>query len=502
MMKYIRMYTVCLAALGAWGALAAQNTIGGEAKIVPEEEVNRQSLFIDAERERLLEHYEKAVERYKQFLYENGANAAAWYGLARTFEAQNDNVNALDAAAKAVAADPTNRWYLIFQGDLLEKVGQAPDALKIYQELVRRFPNTAEFYERLAYLSVLTGDPKGGLKALDQMEKILGITEVTADKKHVIYLGMGDTKKAAAELEKLANAYPRHLEYRHRLAEFYESVGDKANARKVYEAILRQNPGDEVAKIAVLEKSGSELAFLNSLKPYFKDPAISLDGKIRELLPYFDKLAQGMDPASVQALLDLGMLLETAHPDDPKAWSLSGDLFYHSDSPREALLRYQQCIRLQPAVFSVWENTLTILYEQKNFDELLRVSERAMDDFPNQAAAYYYYGVAATEKGRPDDALPQLEQATLMAGNKLPLLLDIQDQIGRALLAKKDFAGAKVRYEQILSKSMEKHPGILEHYGDALFHTGNREKAAEFWQKAYKIAPTPALEQKISTGKI
>lgn len=495
------MLFILLPGLFLTGA-TAQNTIGGVAKTVPEAEVDRQSAFIDAERERLLGHYDKAVEGYKQFLYNNEDNAAAWYGLARTYGEQNDLVKALDAASKATAIDNTNEWYQIYQADLYEKAGQVDDAIHIYQGLTKRFPQTPDFFQRLAYLSVLAGKPKDGLKALDQLEKLTGITEETADKKHLIYLGMGDTKKAAAELQKLADTYPHRLEYRHHLAKFYEDTGDKKAARQVYEDILKRDPDDPVAQIAVLEKSGSDLAYLQSLKPLFSDPGISIDAKIKELLPYFDKINSGLAPGVEAALLELGQLTVTAHPKDPKAWSLSGDLLYHTNHPDEALQRYQTCIQLNPTVFSVWENTLAILLEQKNYDELYRTAEKAMDDFPNQAVAYYYYGVAATEKGRFDDAISQLEQATLMAGNNLPLRLDIIDQIGLALLRKKDFTGAATRYEQAMGKGGDKHPGILEHYGDALFQLGEREKALLFWQKAFKIAPNTSLEQKISTGKL
>ncbi|MFN0013985.1 MAG: tetratricopeptide repeat protein [Saprospiraceae bacterium] len=478
----------------------AQNTIGGQAKIVPEAEVDRQSAFIAADRERVLGHYEKAAELYKQFLNENTDNAAAWYGLARTFEMLKDNVNAMDAAAKAVAKDPENQWFRIFQADLFEKVGQAKDAAAIYLALTQKYPQDGAFFERLAYLYVLAGDPKNGLKALDQLEKIAGINERTADKKHVIYLGLGDYKKAAAELEKLANTYPKRLEYRHRVAQLYESVGDKAAARKVYEDILRRDPNDETAKIAVLEKSGSDLAVLTALKPFFKDPDLRLDGKVKEVLPFFEKLRAGVAPEVVQALLDLGALVETAHPDDAKAWSLSGDLFYLANRPNEALLRYSTCIKLKPTVFSVWENSLAILHGQQNYDDILVLAEKAMDDFPNQAAAYYYYGLAANKKGRPKDALAQLEQGVLMTGKNTLLYLNIVDQIGLALLLQKDSATAKTRYEQALTKGGDKHPGILEHYGDALFHSGDRTQATEYWQKAAKIASTPALEQKIFGG--
>ncbi|MCC6462230.1 MAG: tetratricopeptide repeat protein [Saprospiraceae bacterium] len=484
------------------GSVFAQNTIGGEAKIVPEAEVDRQSLFIDAERQRLLGHNDKAVDMYKQFLYANTDNAAAWYGLARSYGAQGDPQNALDAANKAVAADATNQWYQIYRADLLEQLGNIREAVKVYETLTKQFPHESDFWRQYSYLAVLNSDPKTGLKALDQLEKITGVTEESTDKKHMIYLGMGDAKKAAAELQRLADLYPSTLEYRHHLAEFYTQVGDKNAARKVYEDILRRDPTDPVAQLAVLEKSGSDIAYIQTLKPLFRDPGVSIDAKVKELLPYFDKLNGRTEPSLLQALLDLGQLVETAHPNDPKAWSLSGDLLYYADRPNEALARYRTCIKLNPTIFSVWENTLEILSQQKNYDELYPMAEKAMDDFPNQAVAYYYFGLAATEKGKPDEAIAQLEQATLMAGNNLNLRLALEDQIGLAQLRKKDFAAAANTYAQALNIGGDKHARILEHYGDTLIQLGEREKAMDFWQKANKLEPSPQLEQKISTGKL
>ncbi len=485
-------------------SLSAQNTLIGKNVKVPEAEADRQSDFVNAERERLLGHYDKAVELYKKFTYDNADNGAAWYGLSRTYLAKDDLANALDAIGKAVEKEPANQWYLIFQADIYEKAGRTKDAVKVYENLLKRQPQQVEFWEHLAYLAVLSGDPQGGLRALEKVEKIRGVEPETSVEKHMIYVGLGDNKKAAAELEKLADAYPGRPEFRHRLAEYYTAMGDKTSARRVYEDILRRNPSDPVAKLAAVEKArnSSDADYLASLRPLFADPKVSIDAKVKEILPFFPKLDAGTDAALVQNLLDLGALLEKAHPADAKAWSLSGDLLYHANRPAEALERYRQCLQLSPSVFSVWDNTLAILHEQKNYDDLLRLAEQAMDAFPNQPRAYYYYGVAANEKGKYDDALSQLEQATLMTGNNLALRLDITDQAGLALLGKKDAAAAAARYEASLAKGGDRHPGILEHYGDALFKSGDKEKAVEYWKKANAIRKSAELEQKIAGGKM
>lgn len=485
---------------------SSQNTFQGQARRVPEEEVNRQSSFVEAERERLLGHYDKSAQKYKQFIDKYGDEPAAWYGLARALQAKGDAQGALDAAAKAVGLDAANEWYKILLADIYESLGQSADAVKVYSALCKQSPQNIRFLDKLAHLQVLAGRPKEALKTLEQLEKITGVTEATADKKHLIYLGLGDVKKAVGELQKLVNAYPARVVYRHRIAQVYESVGDKAAAQKVYEEILRIAPNDEAAKLALLAErrgsSGSVLSELRTLKPIVEDPKVSIDGKVKQVLPYFKQMEQDMPAEAIALLLELGDVLVKVHPDEAKAWSLSGDLYYHADRYDEALERYRRCLELGPRIFSVWANTLEILYLQRRFDELLRFSERAMDDFPNQPVAYYYYGVAALEQGRPEEALPQLEQAGIMVVNNPALSLDIADQVGRALLMKKDYGAARRHYEALLKQGGEQHPGILEHYGDVLYQSGQQQQAVEFWQRAARLLPSPRLEQKIRERRL
>lgn len=478
----------------------AQNTIGGIKASVPEAEVKRQSQFLAAESERLLNHHDKALELYKKFTYDHPAVDAGWYGLSRTYVAKKDMVNALQAIGKAVALAPENRWYAILQADIYEKLGRLPEAIGVYEALVKRFSDVPEFYEQLSYLYLQNEDPKKTLKVLDKWEGLVGVNETIAFKKHVVYLGMGDLKKAAAEYQKLCMAYPGKLKYWHRLAEFYETIGDKANARAVYTEILRRSPNDPVAKVALAgAQSQTDEGKLAALRPLFEDPEVPIDEKIKAVMPSFKKAAEG-NSALLASMLELSAILEKTHPDDAKTWSLSGDLFYYAEKPAEALERYRKCIALNPVVFAVWENTMTLLAAQKQYDELLSTAEKAMDGFPNQPKSYYFYGVAANIKGRPDDAIATLEQGLLMTSNNTALRLDMLDQVGLALLAKKDFGGALAHYEKILSSGGDKHPGILEHLGDACSLNGQKSKALEYWKKAHALRPSAALVQKMGEG--
>ncbi len=480
--------------------LSAQNTIGGKIVTVPEEEVNRQSEFLTAESERLLGHYDKAMPLYEKFTMDYPDNDAAWYGLARTYTQQKELPKAIDAIQKAIKIDPKNVWYQIYFADLMEQTGRIRDAVQIYETLTKNNPNVPEFFQKMAHLQVLSGDPKNALKSLEKVEKIAGISEETSRSKHLIYIGLGDQKRAAAELEKLANAFPGEVDLLYDLADFYEKTGDKNAARKIYEQILKENPDDPVAQIAILDKpkNSNDANYLQSLHTLFANPKVDIDAKIKELLPYFDKIGKMNDPSLVSGLLILAADLEAAHPTEAKAWSISGDLFYQFDRLPEALERYQKCIALNPSVFSVWANSMDILLEQKRFADLQKMSENAMDAFPNQPLAYLNFGLAANENGQSDNALRQLQQGILMTGNNADLRLDFVSQIGVAYLKKKNFEEAKKRLEATISKGGERHPGILEHLGDAYFGLGEKEKAVDFWKKSSAIQPSTDLEKKIS----
>ncbi|MEO6758865.1 MAG: tetratricopeptide repeat protein, partial [Saprospiraceae bacterium] len=277
-MKYLTAFLCLITVMPA----IAQNTIGGTASIIPEAEVIRQSNFVGAEGERLLEHWDKAIELYQNFVYKNDGYDAAWYGLARAFVGKKEYSAALNAIAKAVALAPDNEWYRVEQAELYEKTDRPKDAALVYADLTKRFPRSIPFYQKLAYFSVLSGDPKGGLKALDRLEQLGGYNQEIADKRHVIYVALGDDKKAAAEWQRLVDAHPGEMKYRYRLAEFYTAAKDPGNARRVYEEILRREPNDPVAKLAMLQqgKSSSDAAYLASLQPAFADPLVAIDAKI------------------------------------------------------------------------------------------------------------------------------------------------------------------------------------------------------------------------------
>ncbi len=470
--------------------ISAQNTIGGEKREVPQAELERQTMFLDAEAFRMLAKYDKAIEAYKKFLYDNETYDAAWYGIARSYTDTKAFGNALEAINKAIEYSPDNKWYYIHKADIYERNSQPAVAAETYEQLLKKHPNTPEFLERLAYLYILAENPKRGLKALDQLEQITGVSEITASKKHLIYTALSDNNKAANELRRLCNAYPSQLDYKRTLAKFHQETGNAAAAKGVWEEILKQNPTDAEAKLGALgnSKAGSNSnAKLEAMLPLFRDPAVPIDNKIKELAPYLAQLSPSTDAATASGLLALGSALETLHKDDAKAWSVSGDLYYLLDRNDEALVRYRHCIDLRPKVFSVWDNALSILESQKNYADMLKLAEKAMDAFPNQPKGYYWYGLAANATQKPADAQSALEQAQFMCGNNNALFVTVSQQLAVSLLAQNKADAAIAQLDKALAKGGNQHAPTLQTYGDVWAAKGDQIKAKEWRDKARQL---------------
>ncbi|RMG86456.1 MAG: tetratricopeptide repeat protein [Bacteroidetes bacterium] len=536
-----------------------------------QEEVDLQQVFIEGTREKILERYDKAIPFFEQVLARDPDNAAAAFELAQVYAAEDDAEKALKYARHAAEKEPGNVWYQLFLADLYQNQNADDKAAEIFEKLVEANPDNDSFYFRWAYFLVRSNQVEKALKVYDRLEKKTGINEELTRRKHTLYLGMGDYKKAARELEKLIEAFPQKTAYRHLLAAFYEQIGDNARAKDVYRQILKMDPDDARATLALAGdgQGGSDVRYLRTLRPVFENPNVHIDVKISELLPYLQKVSETGDTALAQAGIQLTDILEKVHPDEAKAFSAAGDFYFYSNQKDRAIEKYKATLERDETVYLVWEQLLYAYADTRRFETLVKTAEEALDLFPNQAGLYYLNALGLLELGKPKDALRDLKQARIMAQRIPPLKYRILILTGKAWFALKDFDRSDKAFEEALqinadapdalaayayclaSRDLEKaqkmaekalradpqnpearhqigwvfyqlknykkaldllrpdpqnpypDPLALEHYGDALFQTGQTEAAVKWWEKARDAGnSSPVLRKKIEAKAI
>ncbi len=467
--------------------------LGIRAQQVSEKEVKKEERYLEAEREMILGNADKAVELYQDILRENPDNYAAAYQIARIFSEQEEYDKALAMSRKAVKGDRDNTWYRMLEADILHRMGRFGEAAAAYEALAEKQPDEALVYTQWAYQLVKDGQIKNAIRVYDKLEKQIGLTEEIIQRKHKLYLGMGDHDRAARELERLISAYPSQIAFRHELAEFYEQIGEREKARRVYRDILAIAPEDPEAQLALAGgKPGGQsdaLRFLASLKPVFEDPTAPIDLKVTRILPLIQEAVDEGDPQLTAALLELTSILEEVHPEEAKGYAASADLLYWSGRREAARDKYARALSLDDTVYPVWEQYLFLLAEMRDFPALEEATEDALDIFPNQARIYYLAGLALQRQQKNEEAIRLLQQALLMTSADPLLEAEVQSLLGTVYNQDEKFDRADEAFARAM-ELMPQAPPVRIAQSLALARRGRRlDEAEALLEPVVQVAP-------------
>lgn len=460
---------------------------------ITEEEIKLQELFIAANAEKLRGNYEKAIGLFESFLEKDKENGAAAYELARLYDLEEKNDLALKSAEKAAAQDPANVWYQMLLAELYLDANEDKKAAGVYESLVENNPDEEDFYFKWAYFLVRSNETEKAIKVYDDLEKRIGVNEEVSRRKQSLYLGLGNYKKAQKELDILIEKYPNNAEYRHLLANFFEQTGDKAAAKNVYQQILKIDPEDAQAKIALADgnkKNGNKEDYFAKLKDVFQNPGVHIDVKITEIFPLVTQVADSGNQQMAADVLELAYILEEVHPNDAKSYSIIGDLLYYSNDKEKALEYYKKTLDRDESVYLVWEQMLYVLADLKDYDGLVKESENALDLYPNQGALFYLNGLGYSGLSKHKDAVSSLQQALIMASKNPRLKFQTHNLLGREYGALKQYERSDKNFEEAL-KLNPQDPIVLNSYSYALAQRedGDLEKAKKMAEMANDIAP-------------
>ena len=413
------------------------------------------------------------------------------YQVVAKLRTTSDKAKALSYAAKAVEYQPNNIWYVIYYAEMLTKKGEYEQAAELYKNLTVKYPAKYDYYFEWAYMLVKAGKMTEAIDVYNSLEKKTGVDERTTKRKYSLYLVLGKKKKAESELQKLIKAFPSNVSYLQLLAEYYDQQKQPEQAKAIYKKMLVINPEDAVANLALAEtfkESGNEEKYLTSIEDLFKNPAISIDMKIKEIAPYITKMPQYKNKMVVRnKILNLGETLTQVHSRDAKAFSVYGDLLYHAGENKKAIAAYQNTLKLDKSVFMVWEQLMYIQSDMKDADALLKTSEDAMDLFPNQAVAYYMSGRAYALQNSHSEAVDALEQALMMSRRDNIMRGKIHIQLGAEYHYLKEYEKSNSAFEDALAINA-RDAFALNGYSYFLCQKGeNLEKARQMSSSANQL---------------
>lgn len=386
---------------------------------ITEGDVKYQTRFIEAKREALLGKTDKAIEMFKELVEDKPEMDAAWFELGRLHFAAEETSTAIDNLRKAYARRPSE-VYAAFLAELYQASGRHKDGAELFAELLKKDPDNANYYLERAEFLVRAQDVKGAIATYNDLEEQIGVNLELARFKHALYLGQGDGKRAEKELLALVASKPGNLQYRHMLAGYYTSQNDRAKAREVYREILELEPADVRAQLALQDSPSGKPSAGNDteLMALLGRTDVDIDLKVGKLLPLVQEVARTQDAKMGTRALSLAAELRRVHPDEAKAATIVGDLYFHTGQLDLAAEAYRATLELDDSVYPVWEQLLATLYLDNQITELRKYAEEALDVFPNRPAVYIHYALGEALRADFSEASSLLDQAQLMTSGQ------------------------------------------------------------------------------------
>lgn len=463
---------------------------GGEKRASAGSEMAIMNNFMNGNKEKILGNYEPAIDYFNRCIKLDPDHAASYYELANIYEFQGKDMMALSHIKKAVELDGSNLWYQRLLGLVYEKHGMFAEAANVYEGVVKAKPEDIDAWYDLANAYNTSQRLDKAVEVFERLEKQVGENEETMLQKHRLYMRMGESGKAIAELEKLIEFSPAEPRYYGLLAELYTKEGEQEKALEVYKQLQEVDPNNPYVHLSMAEyhkaNGDAEKAF-ESQKKAFASASLDIDTKVQLLLGYYTRTER--DPTEKPQAYELCEILVETHALDARAHSIHGDFLYRDKKRIEARQAFAKAVELAPEKFVIWNQLLLINSELRDWQSMYEQSGEAMEVFPSQPAFYLYNGIAANQLSKHEEAIEALTSGKMLIIDNPQLEAQFQANLGEAYHATKEYDSSDRAYESAIALEPE-NAGTLNNYAYYLSLRGQKlDRAAELSQKSNDLAP-------------
>jgi tetratricopeptide (TPR) repeat protein len=415
----------------------------------PQEKVANTSMLIDAVKEKNIGNYESAISKLNQLISKAPKNDVAYYQLSLIYKDNSKFNEALQYAKKAALINPQNDWYKLNLVEIYEATKQYAPAAKIREELIAKTPENSDYYFDLVVDYIYTDRWEDAINTYSRVEKINGISEDISLAKHRLWMHINKPQNAAAEIQKLMDAFPSENRYPLMLGDLYLKTGQPDKAKNMFDKSLSMNNTAAYLSLAeyykLSKKNDSSYYYLSKA---FAEADISIDLKIPVMLSYYNLLEK--NPSMANDAFSLLDSLTKTHPDDPKSWSMKADFMLLKDRPKEAKTAFIEVLKYDQSKYVVWEELLKIMANEKNFDSTLLYCNKAIELFPSQPFLFYVKGLSHYMKNEYSEAATALEMGKNLVLEPNEMYLEMFIYLGESYHKLKNDDRSDAAFDKVL----------------------------------------------------
>jgi tetratricopeptide (TPR) repeat protein len=485
-----------------------------------------------------LDRPDKTVETLKRAVKNSSDNFTYKMALATILRSQGMYGEAAEAYEELMANHPEKIELYYYLADALTQEGETGKAIDIYDTLESiTGMNEGISMQKYRLYNMLKEDGK----AFREIEKLMD--KFPAESRYPImigdlYLEQGKMDKAYESYQKAYTVDPSNPYYIVSMANYYEAANDKTAAETQIRNALANRMLDIETKVGVLSRyiirlqqsqKGTENAtalFETLIEQHPEETELRLmygqllasAGKPDEAKFQFQLVAE-MEPANTRAwqqLLDLSLKAQDNReiirlctkcielfPEAPEYYFYLGVGYYQEENYEKALEVYREGVRIAPAGNKELQSTFygqigDICHQAGQEEEAYEAYEKALELNDKNILVLnnyaYFLSLAGTD-------LKKAERMSAQCIKSEPDNATYLDTYAWIFFKQGNYTLARFYIENALKKDDSKSSELLDHYGDILYMSGNKEEALVQWKQARERGKkSEILDRKITEG--
>ncbi|WP_456460365.1 tetratricopeptide repeat protein [Reichenbachiella sp.] len=431
--------------------------------LTDEEKAEVDLYFLEGEKYFLLQDFSKAMTAFHKVLDLDPKNAATHYKIGQIYSENNDIDKALPHAIFAKNYNPKNKYYYLLLAHIQTNLEDFVAVEKTYTEMLANVPGTESYLFELAAIQLYQKEYEAALVSYQKAEDHFGAMEEIILQKQTVYLKMNRMDLAVEEGKRLMELYPNEPSHALSLAQMMLSNDKYEEAEEFILSKIDQYQNNERLYIFLSEAYGKQKKYAKAIEVLevpFASTTLDLTRKIRTMAGY---LAMLPNEELNEPLLKLSEKLVETHPNSYQALAMTGDLYYNINDRPKGREYYLKAVEIDGSNYNIWQNILSLDLEMEDYDAVIEHSEKAIENFPNQATLYYFGGTAYLIKKDYENALKTFNAGKAYAARDAQMKSLFHGQLGDAYNSIGDHSKSDEAYEIALDAKPD-NDHVLNNY--------------------------------------
>ena len=437
------------------------------------------------------QQYDQAIETFRMCLAIDSLDAGVQSEIGMMYGAIGFGDKALQCLEKAVQIDPSNWWYSVQLISMYSDLKNWKRAIEVATDLQKQYPNKDEVYSMLATFYKETKEYDKAIAAYDRLESLTGINETTSFEKFQLYILSNKPQKGVVEIDKLANKYPTESRYKVLRGDIFMQQKMPEKAFEIYQDVLKEDPQNAYVYVSLSEyykATNQPDKAMESIVSALKTEQLDVDKKVSILGQYVEQLVQ--DSTKFGETESLFKLLLDRYPLEEKVHGYYATFLQYQKRNAEAVSELETMVNINPKNDQTWMRLIQINTMDKNFNQLLVVTKRAIENLPKLPVWYFYRGIAQYQLADYKGALMSYKTGLpLITAEQASLKSDFYAQIGDIYYKLQQKDSAFTAYDKSLASNRQNNM-VMNNYAYYLsLEKADLKKAERMSAKTVELEP-------------